>query len=97
MSVPRDPGVTGRRQFLAALGVATLSLPARAGAQRRTPLPRIGFVSVGRTATPRTRRGRRARAGITDREIAVRREAVFRLLEAVEVVEPTRPVLARAA
>lgn len=39
----------------------------------------------------------RHRAGITDREIAVRREAVFRLLEAVEVVEPTRPVLARAA
>jgi putative ABC transport system substrate-binding protein len=47
MPVPRDPGVTGRRQFLAALGVATLSLPIRAGAQPRTPLPRIGYVSVG--------------------------------------------------
>ena len=32
-----------------------------------------------------------------DRDIAARREAVFRLLEAIEVVEPTRPVLARAA
>ncbi len=35
--------------------------------------------------------------GLGDNEIATRREAVFRLLEAMEVVEPTRPVLARAA
>lgn len=35
--------------------------------------------------------------GLDDVEIAVRREAVFRFLEAVEVVEPTRPVLARAS
>ncbi len=35
--------------------------------------------------------------GLQDDEIAVRREAVFRLLEAIEVIEPTRPVLARAA
>ncbi|MGH7319815.1 MAG: PIN domain-containing protein [Candidatus Rokuibacteriota bacterium] len=35
--------------------------------------------------------------GLRDDQIAVRREAVFRLLEAMEVVEPTRPVLARAA
>ena len=35
--------------------------------------------------------------GLEDTEIAVRREAVFRFLEAVEVVELTRPVLARAA
>ncbi len=35
--------------------------------------------------------------GIEDAEIAVRREAVFRLMEAIEVIEPTRPVLARAA
>lgn len=34
---------------------------------------------------------------IGDAEIAVRREAIFRLLEAVEIVEPTRPVLVRAA
>jgi uncharacterized protein len=34
---------------------------------------------------------------LADREIALRREAVFRLLDALEVVEPTRPVLSRAA
>lgn len=35
--------------------------------------------------------------GLSDAEIAVRREAVFRLLESVEIVELTRPVLARAS
>ena len=35
--------------------------------------------------------------GLRDEEIAVRREAVFRLLETIELVEPTRSVLARAA
>ncbi len=35
--------------------------------------------------------------GLTDDEIAMRREAVFRLVEAMEIVELTRPVLARAA
>jgi predicted nucleic acid-binding protein len=39
----------------------------------------------------------RLASGIPDREIAMRREAVFRLLDSLEVVEPTRPVLARAA
>lgn len=39
----------------------------------------------------------RLRAGVADREIAVRREAVFRLLDALELVEPSRPVLSRAA
>jgi predicted nucleic acid-binding protein len=39
----------------------------------------------------------RVRAALSDRDLAVRREAVFRLLELVEVVELTRPVLARAA
>ena len=34
---------------------------------------------------------------LSDDEIAVRREAVFRLVEAMEIVELTRPVLARAA
>jgi predicted nucleic acid-binding protein len=34
---------------------------------------------------------------ITDSEIAVRREAVYRLVEEIEIVEPTRPVLARAS
>jgi predicted nucleic acid-binding protein len=35
--------------------------------------------------------------GLTDDEIAMRREAVFRLVEAMEIVELTRPVLSRAA
>ncbi len=35
--------------------------------------------------------------GLEDAEIAVRREAVYRVLEAVEVVELGRPVLARAS
>ncbi|MCP9448550.1 MAG: PIN domain-containing protein [Nitrospira sp.] len=35
--------------------------------------------------------------GLNDDEIAIRREAVFRLLEAVVCVELTRPVLARAS
>lgn len=35
--------------------------------------------------------------GLTDDEVATRREAVFRLIEAMEIVELTRPVLARAA
>ncbi len=34
---------------------------------------------------------------LNDAEIATRREAVFRLLEAIEVVELTRPILSRAA
>jgi predicted nucleic acid-binding protein len=35
--------------------------------------------------------------GLDDDEVAMRRETVFRLLEAVEVVEPTQPILRRAA
>lgn len=35
--------------------------------------------------------------GLSDDEIAVRREGVYRLLDAVEMIEPTRPVLSRAA
>lgn len=34
---------------------------------------------------------------LNDAEIATRREAVFRLLEAIEVVELTKPILSRAA
>ena len=34
---------------------------------------------------------------LRDEEIALRRESVFRLMEAMEIVELTRPVLARAA
>jgi predicted nucleic acid-binding protein len=39
----------------------------------------------------------RLRGAITDQDLAVRREAVYRLLEEIEVVEPTRPILARAS
>lgn len=39
----------------------------------------------------------RLRHAISDEDIAIRREAIFRLLEAIEIVEPTRPVLTRAA
>ena len=39
----------------------------------------------------------RLRSAIADRDLAVRREAIFHLLEAMEVVEPTRPILQRAA
>ena len=35
--------------------------------------------------------------GIGEEDLAIRREAVYRVLETVEVVEVTRPVLARAA
>ena len=35
--------------------------------------------------------------GIKEEEIARRREAVYRIVEAITVIEPTRPVLARAA
>jgi predicted nucleic acid-binding protein len=39
----------------------------------------------------------RLRLGLPDAEIARRREAVYRLMEAIDVVEATRPVLTRAA
>ena len=37
------------------------------------------------------------REDIADAEIATRREAVFRLIEEIEIVEPTRVVLSRAS
>jgi len=39
----------------------------------------------------------RLREGLSDRETARRREALFRLLDTIELVEITRPVLSRAA
>lgn len=39
----------------------------------------------------------RLRGGVSDRDLAVRREAVFELLQRFEVVEIGRPVLGRAA
>ena len=35
--------------------------------------------------------------GVAEGEIARRREAIYRIVEALTVIEPTRPVLARAA
>jgi len=39
----------------------------------------------------------RLRGAITDQDLSIRREAVYRLLEEIEIVEPTRPILARAS
>lgn len=39
----------------------------------------------------------RLAAGLSDRELARRRQAVYRVLDTAEVVELTRPVLSRAA
>ncbi|HZN04610.1 MAG TPA: type II toxin-antitoxin system VapC family toxin, partial [Candidatus Polarisedimenticolia bacterium] len=38
----------------------------------------------------------RHRGDLTDRDVSARREAVYRLLDEVTVVEPTRPILGRA-
>lgn len=35
--------------------------------------------------------------GLDDRELAIRREAVYRLLDSLDIVELTRPLLARAS
>ena len=39
----------------------------------------------------------RLRGAITDQDLSIRREAVYLLLEEIEIVEPTRPILARAS
>jgi predicted nucleic acid-binding protein len=39
----------------------------------------------------------RLRAGLSDRDLAARRESVFRLLEEMSVVEPGRSILSRAS
>ncbi len=39
----------------------------------------------------------RLRGAITDHELSRRREVVYRLLEEIEIVEATRPILARAS
>ncbi len=39
----------------------------------------------------------RLRGAITDRDLSIRRETVCRLLEEIELMEPTRPILARAS
>ena len=39
----------------------------------------------------------RVRASLSDEAIALRREAVFRLLESMEIIDLTRPILTRAS
>lgn len=39
----------------------------------------------------------RLRGAITDHDLAACREATYRLIEEIEIVEPTRPVLVRAS
>ena len=59
---------------------------------------RTGVASaLAETECLRTLDRLRLRAGLSDTELARRREAVFRLLESIELVEVTAPVLARAA
>jgi predicted nucleic acid-binding protein len=59
---------------------------------------RTGVASaLAETECLRTLDRLRLRSHLPDKELARRREAVFRLLESLEVVEVTAPVLARAA
>jgi predicted nucleic acid-binding protein len=70
----------------------------QAGALREWAAIRTGVASaLAETECLRTLDRLRLRAGLSDRELARRRETVFRLLESIEVVEVTAPVLARAA
>ena len=39
----------------------------------------------------------RLRGAITDHQLSIRREAIYRLIEEIEIVEPTRPILTRAS
>ena len=68
------------------------------GALKEWGAIRTGVASaLAETECLRTLDRLRLRAGLADRELARRREAVFRLLESIELVEVTAPVLARAA
>jgi len=68
------------------------------GALREWKAIRTGVASaLAETECLRTLDRLRLRVGLSDRELARRRQTVFRLLESVEVVEVTAPVLARAA
>ena len=59
---------------------------------------RTGVASaVVETECLRTLDRLRLRVNLSDAEVARRRATIFRLLESLEVVEVTRPVLARAA
>ena len=68
------------------------------GALREWAAIRTGVVSaLAETECLRSLDRLRLRTGLADRDLARRRETVFRLLESLEVVEVTAPVLARAA
>jgi predicted nucleic acid-binding protein len=68
------------------------------GSLREWPSIQTGVASaLVETECVRTLDRLRLRAGLSDREVARRREAVFRLLDSVEIVAVTAPVLARAA
>jgi hypothetical protein len=67
------------------------------------PAARLGEDDRGETPrlldqlTLRTLDRLRLRGAITDQQLSSRREAVYRLLEEIEIVEATRPILARAS
>lgn len=70
----------------------------QSGSLREWTAIRTGVASaLSETECLRTLDRLRLRAGLSDRELARRRQSVFRLLESVELVEVTAPVLARAA
>lgn len=70
----------------------------QAGALKEWPSITTGVASaLAETECLRTLDRLRLRAGIADKELARRRETVFRVLESLEVIEVTAPVLARAA
>lgn len=68
------------------------------GSLREWAQIRTGVASaLAETECLRTLDRLRLRIGLSDKELARRRATVFRLLESLEVVEVTAPVLARAA
>jgi predicted nucleic acid-binding protein len=70
----------------------------QAGALAEWSAIRTGVASaLAETECLRTLDRLRLRTGLPDKDLARRREAVFRLFESLEVVEVTAPVLARAA
>lgn len=70
----------------------------QSGSLREWKAIRTGVASaLVETECLRTLDRLRLRADLSDRDLSRRRAAVFRLLESMEVVEVTAPVLARAA
>jgi len=68
------------------------------GALQEWPSIRIGVTSaLAATQCLRTLDRFRLRAGLSDHELALRREMVFRLFERLEVIDVTAAVLDRAA